>query len=128
MSPLTHVQAFLNADDGPAEAHALRAALRDLVAGRCPDLRVTAVLTVDATGAVVAVPDATGGHLLAAVHAAQADGSWSRLKLCAADDCARAFIDRSRNRSAQWCSMATCGNRAKVRAFRARSGMSGAPS
>ncbi len=30
------------------------------------------------------------------------------------------FFDRSKNKSGKWCSMNACGNRAKVRAFRAR--------
>ena len=117
LGDLEHIAAFINATDGDAE---LRAALRRLVAGEGAALTVTATLAVDAAGHVRAVPDPAGGHLLAAVLAAQADGSWPRLKLCAAEDCRHAFVDRSRNRSAIWCSMATCGNRAKVTAFRAR--------
>jgi predicted RNA-binding Zn ribbon-like protein len=49
-----------------------------------------------------------------------ADGTWSRLKACRADDCLWAFYDGSRNHSAAWCSMASCGNRAKARAYRSR--------
>lgn len=44
----------------------------------------------------------------------------SRLKVCAADDCGWLFIDDSRNASRRWCDMKECGNRAKVRRFRAR--------
>jgi predicted RNA-binding Zn ribbon-like protein len=58
--------------------------------------------------------------LLAVVARAQADGTWSRLKACAAEDCHWAFYDRSRNRSRTWCSMSECGNRAKARSYRAR--------
>jgi predicted RNA-binding Zn ribbon-like protein len=64
--------------------------------------------------------DAALGALLAIVAAAQADGTWERLKACPADDCRWAFYDRSRNRSAVWCDMRVCGNRAKVRGFRSR--------
>ncbi len=53
---------------------------------------------------------------------AQAAGTWERLKSCPADDCRWAFYDRSRNRSAVWCNMAVCGNRAKVRSYRERHG------
>ena len=60
--------------------------------------------------------------LLLTVRDAQADGSWSRLKLCANPDCGWAFYDRSRNQQGAWCSMATCGNRLKNRRFRARGG------
>ena len=60
------------------------------------------------------------GHLVAAVHAAVADGSWCRLKACRAEDCEWAFIDHARNQSRAWCSMRSCGNREKARAFRRR--------
>ncbi|HME91207.1 MAG TPA: ABATE domain-containing protein [Myxococcaceae bacterium] len=33
----------------------------------------------------------------------------------ASNDCAWLFIDETRNRSRRWCSMASCGNRAKAR-------------
>ena len=48
------------------------------------------------------------------------DGSWGRLKVCAAESCRWAFYDTSRNRSRAWCSMDVCGNREKTKAYRAR--------
>jgi predicted RNA-binding Zn ribbon-like protein len=57
-------------------------------------------------------------RILAAIAAAMADGSWTRLKACRSDTCQFAFIDTSRNRSRQWCDMAVCGNREKARRFR----------
>jgi predicted RNA-binding Zn ribbon-like protein len=60
------------------------------------------------------------GRLLAVVAGAIEDGTWRRLKVCPADDCQWAFYDESRNRSATWCDMKVCGNRAKVRTFRER--------
>lgn len=51
---------------------------------------------------------------------AMASGEWSRVKACQSDVCRWLFIDRSRNRSHTWCSMAICGSRAKSRAYRAR--------
>jgi predicted RNA-binding Zn ribbon-like protein len=47
-------------------------------------------------------------------------GTWSRLKVCPADDCQWAFYDHSRNHSRTWCEMEECGNRAKARAWRER--------
>ncbi|GAA4674549.1 CGNR zinc finger domain-containing protein [Frondihabitans cladoniiphilus] len=44
----------------------------------------------------------------------------SRLRRCAADDCRLVFVDESRAGTRRWCSMQKCGNRAKVRAHRAR--------
>lgn len=60
------------------------------------------------------------GDLLVAVMRAMAEGEWGRLKVCANTACRRAFQDASRNRSARWCSMGTCGNRIKGRAYRRR--------
>lgn len=64
--------------------------------------------------------DGALGRMLAVVAQAQAEGTWQRLKSCPADDCRWAYYDRSRNRSAVWCNMAVCGNRAKVRSYRER--------
>ena len=58
--------------------------------------------------------------LTGALDRALADGTWSRLKLCANPDCDWAFYDRSRNRQGAWCTMEVCGNRLKNRRFRAR--------
>jgi predicted RNA-binding Zn ribbon-like protein len=64
--------------------------------------------------------DGALGRLLAIVKDAIDDGSWQRLKVCPADNCLWAFYDASRNRSAVWCDMRVCGNRAKVRGYRER--------
>jgi predicted RNA-binding Zn ribbon-like protein len=40
----------------------------------------------------------------------------SRVRRCANPRCALLFHDTTKNRSRRWCSMATCGNRAKARA------------
>jgi predicted RNA-binding Zn ribbon-like protein len=47
-------------------------------------------------------------------------GDLSRLRLCGGERCGWLFLDRSRNRSRQWCTMEDCGNVAKVRRFRRR--------
>ncbi len=60
------------------------------------------------------------GRLVAVAFLADLDGSWSSLKECAGDDCRAVFFDRSKNHSGRWCSMSSCGNRAKVRAWRER--------
>ena len=44
----------------------------------------------------------------------------SALRLCASDRCDWLFLDTSRNGSRRWCSMRTCGNRAKARRHHAR--------
>jgi predicted RNA-binding Zn ribbon-like protein len=43
-----------------------------------------------------------------------------RIHRCSADDCGLLFYDDSRSANRRWCSMQRCGNRAKVRAHRAR--------
>lgn len=58
--------------------------------------------------------------ILAAAATAMLDGTWARLKACVDPGCEWAFYDRSRNRSGQWCDMAVCGSRHKVRAYRSR--------
>jgi predicted RNA-binding Zn ribbon-like protein len=67
--------------------------------------------------------DGAIAQLLAIVHGAMHDGTWSRLKVCPAEDCHWAFYDHSRNRSGTWCEMGVCGNRSKARAFRERHGV-----
>ncbi len=64
--------------------------------------------------------DGALGRILAVVCATTADGTWARLKACRNEGCQWAFYDASKNRSATWCSMAICGSRTKVRAYRQR--------
>jgi predicted RNA-binding Zn ribbon-like protein len=51
---------------------------------------------------------------------AEADGRPTRLSRCSAPDCGLVFYDSSRGGTRRWCAMQRCGNRAKVRAHRAR--------
>lgn len=60
------------------------------------------------------------GRLLGSAFLAELDGRWERFRVCHDPGCTSVFFDRSKNRSGKWCSMDSCGNRAKVRAFRAR--------
>jgi predicted RNA-binding Zn ribbon-like protein len=64
--------------------------------------------------------DGALASLLAIVFQSMVEGTWPRLKACRADTCQWAFYDKSKNRSAHWCSMAVCGNRAKARSYRHR--------
>jgi predicted RNA-binding Zn ribbon-like protein len=64
--------------------------------------------------------DGALGRLIAIVYRAVAEGTWERMKACPEDKCEWAFYDWSKNRSATWCDMAVCGNRAKARAYRER--------
>jgi predicted RNA-binding Zn ribbon-like protein len=62
--------------------------------------------------------DGAVATLLGILHEAQLTGQWSRMKGCR--QCGYVFFDRSRNRSAAWCAMSICGNRAKNRAYHRR--------
>jgi predicted RNA-binding Zn ribbon-like protein len=85
---------------------------------------VTARIHIGAAGAGLSARrgglDAALAAIAEAVMRATADGTWLRLKACRADSCRWAFYDRSKNRSGAWCSMAVCGSRMKVRAYRER--------
>ena len=70
---------------------------------------------VDATGVRGAV-----GQILGTAFLAELDGRWERFRICHDPGCASVFFDGSKNKSGKWCSMSSCGNRAKVRAFRER--------
>ena len=48
------------------------------------------------------------------------EGPLDRLRACGGADCEWMFLDLSKNGSRRWCSMATCGNAAKVKKFRTR--------
>jgi predicted RNA-binding Zn ribbon-like protein len=130
------------AEAAPADLHAARRlceALRSLLAENSgmhvrKDAAVTLnraagrarlALQFEPAGRARLEPRASGvdgalGRLVAIAAAAMADGTWSRLKACRADDCRWAFYDHARNRSRQWCSMAVCGNRTKARSYRRR--------
>ena len=132
--------------DGPAlgeaehrQAMELREALRKVMRGHTDrDDAVTAGRRLEAVaergklsvrfgpaGTVDIAPRADGyagvlARLLVPVTYAAMDGTWQRVKACDADDCQWAFYDASRNRSGRWCDMAVCGNRTKVRTYRAK--------
>jgi predicted RNA-binding Zn ribbon-like protein len=46
--------------------------------------------------------------------------NWSRLRVCAGAGCGWFFFDRSKAGRRRWCNMEVCGNRVKVRSYRAR--------
>lgn len=93
---------------------------RDTVQPRAP-----AQLASDEHGRVALLPVGTGdGWFTSAVWSeillAQLNGAWSRLKLCREPGCRSAFYDASRNGSAVWHNVRTCGNITNLRASRAR--------
>jgi len=122
-----------------AEAVRVREALRDVLAAKSglPADEAAATAEIDAAARRAGIevrfdptcprvePTAAGvrgaiGRILVEVYDEMVDGIWGRLKACRAEDCRWAFLDTSKNRSRCWCSMESCGNRAKVQAYRQR--------
>ncbi|MFI9272641.1 CGNR zinc finger domain-containing protein [Kitasatospora sp. NPDC052896] len=123
-----------------AAVHELRGQLRAVFTA--PSTGEAAELVNRLVAAVNATPrltdhDGHGWHMhYFAPHAALADllaaelgmalglilmaGERERLRRCEAPDCARVFVDLSRNRSRRYCDSRTCGNRMHVAAYRAR--------
>ncbi len=75
--------------------------------------------TAQCEPAAPGVPGALG-QILGAVADAMSTPNWARMKACRADDCRRVYLDTAKNHSRAWCSMSSCGNRAKVSAYRSR--------
>lgn len=79
-----------------------------------------APLRVDGELRLVPAGDAQLARLLAIAVAAQADGSWLRLKACPGDACQWALYDRTRSRTRRWCAATKCGARTRSREYRRR--------
>ncbi|MEX5258436.1 CGNR zinc finger domain-containing protein [Kocuria arenosa] len=76
---------------------------------------------IDAPAAVVpAWPVECALATIAGNAAAAFSAGFIRVRVCAAEDCDLIFYDGSAGGARRWCSMRRCGNRAKVRAHRAR--------
>ncbi|KRA01594.1 ABATE domain-containing protein [Achromobacter sp. Root565] len=69
-------------------------------------------------------PSQTAAQWLLPVAEAAADllahGDFRLVRKCESDTCSLWFYDRTRSHKRRWCSMALCGNRHKVAAFRQR--------
>jgi predicted RNA-binding Zn ribbon-like protein len=79
--------------------------------GRLPELeRRQALPVIEAV--LVPVADAIARLLT--------EGDFDLVRKCESSDCTLWFYDRTKAHHRRWCSMALCGNRAKVAAYRAR--------
>ena len=79
--------------------------------------KVAAVKPSDGDGGRAVVERADKGRPVAEAAAhLLVDGDRTRIRQCHADDCRWWFEDTSKNGRRKWCSMARCGNRAKVAA------------
>jgi len=141
---------FRRAERAPREAarvfgraakmrEALHRVLRVLMDGRRPDPADLAVLNAELSAVrsgerLVPGPeglrwehdgaregmDSVLRPICRAAEALLTSGKLSRLRACAGEGCGWLFLDRSKNRSRQWCTMEDCGNVSKVRRFRER--------
>jgi predicted RNA-binding Zn ribbon-like protein len=142
--------AGLESRDVPVSPAALRRAIRlresiarivaDVRAGRSPSAEDVASLNSAArNGAHVALDartlravnasrDRVGAALGAiardAIELLAREDERERLRSCALASCGSIFLTPAGRRERRWCSMARCGNRAKVNAFRKRTGAS----
>jgi predicted RNA-binding Zn ribbon-like protein len=124
-------------DDDLAAAIALREAIYRIVCARL-ERRRPKVADVDLLNEHASQPrltpqlhpngsvsrDGTPVQLLAALAADLLDllagPDIGKVKHCSHPGCTRLYLDSSRAQNRHWCGMSTCGNRAKVQAFRAR--------
>jgi predicted RNA-binding Zn ribbon-like protein len=110
----------------------VREAVRELAGPGGPDLGAGAALSelrltlgLGPDGRVTYGPAGPGwrgvaGLVTAEILLAQQRGQWNRFKACPFERCGIAFYDSSRNASRVWHDVATCGNQANLRAYRAR--------
>ena len=94
-----------------------RLTLNAVAAGHAPFVALTDAGVVTTFGSVRQL---LTGLALEAIALIGSERS-SRLRQCEADSCAVLFLDESRTGERRWCSMASCGNRAKVKSYRQRS-------
>jgi len=82
------------------------------------------VVTVAAADGSAAFRPADPADLASRVASAVAEaltaGTWLRLKACEASDCHWVYYDRSPAGRGRWCSMSSCGARAKMRRYRSK--------
>jgi predicted RNA-binding Zn ribbon-like protein len=113
-------------------ARALRETIYAIAIGRGSNADRTQLNAVAAAGAAAPQLSASG-KLVRSGTAAQLLGSlaqqsvelfggpnFSRVRQCEGNGCARLFVDLSRPGARRWCSMESCGNRAKAKTFRGR--------
>ena len=117
----------------------LRAAIRSFIAVEPPSRvnvkRVSRALTHASAPYPLIVQAQGDGHLdlypaagsrnglanvVSELHALAQTDRLDRLKVCASDECAWVFYDRSKPANRRWCSSTLCGNRAKTRHYRRR--------
>lgn len=107
-----------------AELQAFRLALRGLFLGQGAGTTLNALRHVafaTAQGASLIQGQSVTGLIALSAAAILTDGrEHSRIKRCPGDNCGWLFVDETRNARRTWCSMQSCGNRAKAARHYAR--------
>lgn len=116
----------------------LQAVFSEMAAGRTPptsalDVLSERVAAAYANGRLVALDgrllwaagaadhlDRIGWELARAAARLVTSDRLSAVRACEADDCGWWFVDETKNHSRRWCDMKSCGNREKMRRYRAR--------
>jgi predicted RNA-binding Zn ribbon-like protein len=118
------------------QVRAVRAALQAVIRGEQPPgvlapflreaARVPGIAGGQVTWTLRTAPDRRLAVRAVLAWDALARENPGRLRPCANDECRLFLIDRTKNNTARWCSMAVCGNRMKARRHyrRARPGLS----
>ncbi|WP_084725632.1 CGNR zinc finger domain-containing protein [Streptacidiphilus melanogenes] len=104
--------------------------LIEIFEGELATAPLVLALRPDGEAELVPAPGLPPTELLFAQVAAAVAASgkdWLRLKACADESCRWLYYDRSPAGLGRWCSMAVCGSRAKMRAYRARGNVSAVP-
>jgi len=101
-------------DLGPLNAY-LAQASRHLELSADADGRLVLQARYDAGSAKKLI-----GPLVESAAELLADGDFSLVKHCENPECILIFLDKTKSHRRRWCSMAVCGNRAKVASFRQR--------
>jgi predicted RNA-binding Zn ribbon-like protein len=116
---------------------AIRPAVEKRKAGKRADVGALNEFLAKAQSHLVLVPEKNAGlrverewqrktaeQVLAPLAEAAAEflatADFELVRRCESEDCVLWFYDRTRSHHRRWCSMATCGNRHKVAAFRER--------
>ncbi|MBX2855360.1 MAG: CGNR zinc finger domain-containing protein [Rhodobacteraceae bacterium] len=105
-----------------AALHALRADLRQafLAAEEDAQIRLLGEVDFDGGGTVSALP-LEALITISALSILSDKRERRRLKQCPAENCGWLFIDETKNSRRRWCSMESCGNKAKASRHYARS-------
>lgn len=114
---------FASLDQGRAPSAAVLATLADHLGAACTRARLVPFEgTLQWAPGPASSLDHVGAEMARAAGRLVTSAELTRVRACAAQDCRWWFVDETKNRSRRWCDMKVCGNREKLRRFRAKGG------